>query len=546
MNFFLAASDSLLASRRDRMERLLNTMYVRSSDSLVTRAIRWAQLSLDALVVEGEDTLLIPGLPWHGEVDGRATSQSVAGVDLSTGTYRVAGAILRALATLQDTVAGSATAGRIPERAGRSGRSYAGADVTPWFVREMYDHVSRSNDTGLVRQLFPTVVRSIEGTMATSTDTSNLLVHGGLETWMNPRFAGAGGSPRRGSPRGDRASEVQALWYFQQIAGSFMARFMKDWKRAERWDTTQARTATAFNEQFIDTSGLRIADHLTPDGRPVFDTRPNGLLCLDIVWYDGVRTETVGHIAKSLLYPHGVGTLAPGDPRFQPVFGPSTEAGHSYHDGPVWTWLAGHMVYALTRYDHQDFAYRITSLLARRLLDRDVVGALPEVFDAATRGGEAVPRAAGRYVCASALAEFVRSMYQDYLGVRVDGSSGLIAIAPKLPAQYTDADFSVFAGESEVRVAYDLERGRPRLLVSTPNGTGELKVQVLWTLAGGNGWRGTVTVPPDTPVWVEFGEDDAEVSQDGRPAELTGKWKIRNFSRRNELTGLSFLSVSAR
>ena len=139
-------------------------------------------------------------------------------------------------------------------------RRVRAADVGPWFVREMYEHVVYANDTTLARSMFPVVKRSIEGTTRYHTDTLNLLVHGDHDTWMGP------------VPRGNRAAEVQLLWYFQQLVGSFVASYVDKKALGERWSTGADKTSDSFNSLFVDTVQKRLYDHVGPDNRGVAES----------------------------------------------------------------------------------------------------------------------------------------------------------------------------------------------------------------------------------------------------------------------------------
>ena len=135
------------------------------------------------------------------------------------------------------------------------------------------------------------------------------------------------------------------------------------------------------------------------------------------------------------------------------------------YNGPVWTWLAGQFVYALTRYDRQDFSYGLTDRMVRQVLERDMVGSLPSMFEVSSGADDEWPRAAGQRASLTGMAEFVRSVYQDYLGIRIDGPSHLISFQPKLPAHITDVDFTVFAGRHPITGFYQRSKEASRFTV---------------------------------------------------------------------------------
>jgi hypothetical protein len=501
--------DSLLASRQTRMQNLLNASYFRSSDDTLDSAIHWMMLALDGLMVDRRDTFAVSGVPWDGSIDVRDNAQSIAGLGLATGEYGRTAAILRSLSRYQDTLRGSASYGRLPDRIGKGRPSYNGADVTPWFVRELYDQVSNTDDTTLVRALYPFISKSIDGTLKSHVDGYNLLVHGPRETWM------------KDVARGNRAAEVQVSWYFQQLIGRFVASYLGDTVSSRRWEDLPEKTARNFTLLFADTASHTIADHLEADNSRSPDIRPNGMMCLEMLDDEGMRHGVTRAAVTGLLTGEGVRTLARSDSRF--VRSPGAE-GWKYN-GPVWTWLAGQASYVLTRYDRQDVSYPVTKMMARAALERGMAGTLPAIID---------PPGTGPQASLTGMSEFIRSVYQDYLGVRVDLASGTFVLQPRLPASLSEVQFTVYAGSSPIEVEYMKGNESTRLYLNAPGLPRELKVSLLWGMENGDAWRGSFRLGGEVPVAIVLGNDDAVIYQGESRSELEGKRKLKGFSRKSE------------
>ena len=509
--------EALRGARHERLAELLNRSMLRTSDSLLMRASNWFKLSLDALVVEGRDTILAAGAPWDGSFDLRAAAQSVTGLELATGGSGIAPAILRSAARWQDTVVTSPTYGRLPLRVSSAGPRYTAADVTPWFIREQYEHIARSADTTLVHLLYPVAKHSIEGTRRRALDRRGLLRHGPAETWLSATAA-------RGASQGrtDRAVEVQTLWYYQQMIGSFLAAFLGHSQESNLWAASAETTQVAITELFMDTTAMRIADHLRPDGTPSPAVSPNGLFAFELTPSELFRQEAIESLVGTLVSPYGV----------------STERG-----GPAWPWLAGQIVYVLTRYDRQDVSYQITRWMVEAAMERDMVGVLPQIYEAPP--GELRPRPAGLPVYGPSMGEFLRALYQDYLGISIDALSRQISLMPKLPSHITTADATVQVGRARVRIRYEIGTDISRVLLVRDGGDQELKVGFIWTLPDGDAWRGSATLPEEGELRVVFTADDAVAYRNGSEQEVAGKWKLEAFSRRDELSGLRLADVSA-
>ena len=510
-----ARVDTLLAARKARMEDLLNASYILTSDDTLNKALQWIKLSMDGLFVDRSDTVAVAGLPWDGAVDGRDNAQSIAGMGLATGDYERTAAVIRTLARYQDLTQRSRTFGRLPDRIVDGRPQYGGADVAPWFARELYEYVVCTNDTAMVRALYPAIRRSIDATLHGHTDRYNLLLHGPHETWMTALS------------RGDRASEVEVSWYFEQLIGRFLATYLGDTSAISRWGELPEQTAQNFALLFTDSTTETVADHLLPDGKKVQEVRPNAMMCMELLDEEAMRFGVTHMTATSLLLPQGVCTLAPSDPRYH--VSPAGSAENRFN-GPVWTWLTGPVTYILTRYDRQDVSYRLTKYLARVALSEDLAGTLPDML---------LPAPEGERASLAAMAEFIRSVYQDYLGVHVDLAAGSLAIQPKLPSELSEVDFTVYAGRSPIDIEYRRRTQDTRVVLQASSLPKDLRVSLLWMMDDGSAWRGSFSLRAGAPAVISLSDDDALLYQGEQRGELEGKRKLKGFSQRKEAMNLA-------
>jgi glycogen debranching enzyme len=531
---------SLLQARAERMERLLNRSYLRLSDRVVTKAVSWIKLSLDGLLREGRDTLAVAGLPWNGEFSGRDNAQALSGIGLATGDYSVTAAILRSLARLQDTVRSHVTYGRIPDRVSARSRSYGAVDAAPWFVRELYEHVNRANDTALARVMYPVIERSIRGASQYNANRGNLLIHSPGEVRMGgERFSGESGS---GKGRGGRyaAVELQLLWYFQQLIGSYVADYVGEKQAALAWEQGARATTAQFDRSFIDTTRKLLYDHLDREGKGVLVRRPNAFFALEVLGDEAVQQNMLRDLMGSLLYPHGVGTLASSEAEFSPYLQGSTSESAPSVNGPVWTYLLGQATYALTRYDRGDLSFRPAEFLLHRILEEDVVGSIPQMYEVRPRPGEQKIRSGGSPVDLLGMAELVRSMYQDYFGIRIDAVSMLLRTEPKLPEGITDVEYTVLVGGVPIQGSYHRGVDSDRMTLTVPELPRQLKWSFLWILKGGDAWRGAMMLNSGDRVSVVMTASEVAAFRGEKGATLEDQWKITGFSRRNDVGGLGF------
>ncbi len=176
---------TFIEQRKRRMEDLVNRSYIRTDNSRFDKALCWAKISMDALIMNQIRKGIFAGLPWFDDYWGRDSFISLAGATLVIGNFRDAKEILSSFARWQDTNSSSTTYGRIPNLVTTSSIAYNTADGTPRFVVALMDYVRYSGDTSVVKEFWTVVKRSIEGTIRYHTDSLGFLTHGDAESWMD-------------------------------------------------------------------------------------------------------------------------------------------------------------------------------------------------------------------------------------------------------------------------------------------------------------------------------------------------------------------------
>jgi predicted glycogen debranching enzyme len=425
----------LIDQRRLRMEELLNRSFVRTENERFDKAFHWALLSMDALVMNQGRKGIFAGLPWFDNYWGRDSFISLPGATLATGDFGDAKDILSSFARWQEQNPRSPDFGRIPNLVTPGSIAYNTTDGTPRFVTALEQYFRYSGDSVFVRSVYPIVKRSIEGALSSHVDRFGFLKHGDAETWMD-----AAGSNGAWSPRGDRANDVQALWYQQLKSGVVLADLAHDSQNAQLWEKIATAVRSNFNKYYPDSSGVGVADHLNPDGSQDHQFRPNQLFTISILDNAELRLQLFKTITDRLVYPYGVASLWQQDDDFHPYHHhePLYVQDAAYHNGIVWTWLAGAWTDLAVSYQQADLAFEVTENMESQILDRGAVGTLSELLDAVPHPGEKTPRLSGAFSQAWSLAEFIRVFYQDYLGIRVDAPGKRLALSPRLPGSMQD------------------------------------------------------------------------------------------------------------
>jgi len=316
-------------------------------DALATLGARLA-LAAEAFLVQRDDARsIIAGYPWFADW-GRDAMISIPGLCLALGRIDDAEAVLRAFAAHQRD-------GLIPNRFPDDGGEipadhYNAADASLWFVEAVAALNEAGGDTRPFRQAVHTILHAYRtGTRYGIRLEPDGLVRQGEEgvqlTWMDGKVDGWVVTPRAG-----RAVEINALWYNALVRATGLARVWGDDPR-EYGDL--ARRARSAFRVFWNPEARCLFDVIGDDGRPDPSLRPNQLFAVSLPHSPLTREQmrgVVDAVARDLLVPLGVRTLAPSAPGYIGIYrGPQRERDAAYHSGTAWPWLLGPFAAAYLR-----------------------------------------------------------------------------------------------------------------------------------------------------------------------------------------------------
>ncbi len=467
----LAARDAWGDTRAAHHARLVRS-HLATGDDAYDRAVAWAKASAWMFVVEEHGPGLWAGLPWFRDNWGRDTFIALPGTALVAGMFDTADAVLANFMRFQQRgeLARERDYGRVPNRVSAGTTTlYNTVDGTPWMVREALETLRYAGGgQAEAARLLPLVEAWADGALAHHVDDDGLLTHDDADTWMDARIDGG----LAWSPRGDRAVEIQALWFEGLRAGAAIARLAGDEAAAARFEAHAARARAAFARVFVRDG--RVLDRVRADGRADPRLRPNALMLASIPLSQDAEgrlldaaTEAalLRETANALLFAHGIASLDPAHPDFHPRHedrapgpdGPRHHKDAAYHNGTPWGWNAGFTVTALTRHGQQEHAWALSRELGRQILEDGVRGAMSELVDAAP-GADGRPVPSGTFAQSWSVAEFARNAYQDYLGFRPDLTRDALAFVPAPPAAWREARARLPYGDGE-RLDLRLARG---------------------------------------------------------------------------------------
>ena len=498
----------LTALRRERVNRILHNSQLSTGNDELDAAYRWALISLNDLVTEQRGTGIWAGLPWFNNYWGRDSFISFPGALLCTGQFRTAREVLLTFSKFQNTDPASRYYGRIPNRVMLNEIIYNTTDGTPWFVKACDDYLKYSGDTLFMEQMFPALQRAMEGALKSRVDSHGFLTHGDAETWMD-----AVGTEGPWSPRGNRAVEVQALWAEQIRISQKWAHKLGFGKLAKEWRSIERKVRNNFPKYFWNEKENLLSDHLNSDDSQDFQLRPNQIFAVTVprtpLLPEEKRRRVISTVVEKLTYPWGVGSLWQEDPNFHPYhhYLPYYVPDAAYHNGIVWTWLNGPLLSALFPRNRK-LAMQLLSNEADQILHRDAVGSFSELLEAWPRENEKFPRISGTVSQAWSLAEFIRNINQDLLGIKPNAAGDTLFLHPNLPAELKDVNFTFRFGSSFVQGNYLQSKGGLTLRLNAGK-TSRRTVVVVAGILSGEEYRSFTT------KWKIPAKLEVEVKTDG-------------------------------
>ncbi|MDB5070950.1 MAG: glycogen debranching enzyme, partial [Candidatus Eremiobacteraeota bacterium] len=358
-------------------------------DGGAERAPEWVArlvLAADQFVVrrplaDDPDALsVIAGYPWFGDW-GRDTAIALPGLALATGRPAVARSILRTFARFVDR-------GMLPNYFPDGGQpaEYNTVDAALWYVEAVRRYVGATDDTATLAAIFPALRAIVEACTAGTrfgirVDPADGLLRAGEPgvqlTWMDAKVGDWVVTPRTGKP-----VEVNALWINAvRACAAFAQRLGED---PLPFAAAAARAEASFERFWSAQHGWCFDVIDGPDGADP-SLRPNQLFAvsLPIGVLDVTRRRAIVDVCASRLWtPAGLRSLDPADPRYAGRYGGDQRARDgAYHQGTVWTWLAGPFALAHRRAYGDSAASAALLEACASGLTADAIGTLAEIAD---------------------------------------------------------------------------------------------------------------------------------------------------------------------
>ena len=512
-----------------------------SGNKELGQALDWSIFAASQMFMNFNGPGLIAGIPWFEQYWGRDTAISLPGTFLVSGSQENAKLVIENMLRLMDMDPESPSFGRIPNRLDANGVLFNTADALPHFMISTALYFDNFQDSKFLNEISEQILTSIKAERA-RIDSEGLYTHDDQDTWMDGKLGSW-----VASPRGNRAVEVQGLWYVALKKWSELFLAKGDKLRAEQIYAWAGELRQSFRQNYLNLSTEStgfFADHIRADGSKADEIRPNILLFMQFeesndLFMGQERFKIVERMVSNELFaPHGVRSMSPNSKIFNPYhqssgfcsqyacdghmsyhpyhnFGSHAEGDHmdwAYHNGTVWQWLSGSAYQVLDQTDFDIEAAGLFDTLQSNILNGQSPGHLAEVKDGAASGNP-TGWDKGTPMQTWSVAEFNRMIVNHKVGYDRKLGQNKIIIRPN--AEILQDGFNIWdliqldKGPQELKVAMS----KDRILVNNP---AELTIELrLENKRLGNSW--SVSLDGKEYKAADYGKDG------GLKLEITAK-----------------------
>ena len=420
----------------------------------------WATYSANGFVMRKNETIgLWAGLQWFDNSWGRDTFISLPGVSLVSGRYEEAKHIIVNFVKYQCNSKKSEAFGKIPNVIFSEDKIiFNTADATPLLVREIYEYFLHTGDINFILNMWQTIKLVIEAQYIAKKDDNHFVPQKDADDWMDAKKD----DKYPYSPRGDKAIEIQALWYVALYVAFNIGKEIVNYREVSkmplpdniridelkkdivRYKNLADNLKVSFNKFFISSQEPYIYDHINIDYSFDTKTRPNPLLAVYYSTMLGIpslfeRDKIIKFLKFALpkiVYKFGVSSLDKNDEDFHPINNSTLfHKDAAYHNGMIWLFLSGTLTNSLASFGLQNFVFRHTESLVSQILDSQALGTLSELLYPYQKDKNSVTPS-GTYSQTWSISEFCRSFYRDYLGINLNVPKRKIFFTPALPMKF--------------------------------------------------------------------------------------------------------------
>ncbi len=220
---------------------------------------------------------------------------------------------------------------------------YESGDTGLWFIYAFYKYYQYTSDNSMLELIYKKMVdvinSYINGNDLYCLDNNLVKMKKPKLTWMDAQTGDKIFTPRTGKP-----VEINALWY---NALKSMAYFSELLNINNNYDSLADKTLNEFKRTFL-------SNHFIMDTDNDSSVRPNMIFAFSLPYnvLDNFN-DYIETVNDELLTPYGLRSLSKYDENYHGFYnGDQYSRDSAYHNGAIWTWLAGPYITASVRSGH--------------------------------------------------------------------------------------------------------------------------------------------------------------------------------------------------
>ncbi len=445
-----------------------NTLRVRTPVPAFDRALEWAKVSLDNLLVDNPDLGrgLVAGIGLSG-TGGRPGFGWFFGTDafLNSLSLSSLGALDEAKTALAFTQKWQREDGKMAHELSQAAGyidwfknypyGYIHGDTTPYYIAAFYDYYSWSGDREFLKQSWPSLRRAYEWCLTTDANGDGL---------MDNAKAGLG-ALEFGSLTGIETDiYLAAVWTRAAFGMAELARALGDEKLAARAAADHEKALKALEAKFWDAEAGQYSYAFNKEGNLVKELTP--WCAVPLMWDIGGAERAAQTLEKmssaGLTTDWGTRILSSQSSLYEPL---------NYNYGAVWPFLTGYV--AAAHYENGNClqAFGLTAANAGHFFD-NAAGHVTELFSGALHVWPQEAVAHQGFSATGFVLPFVRGL----LGLDTDASGRRIIFQPNFPADWSEVEVENFkVGQEAVSLKYRRSESVVRLEIGSRPG-GSLKM----------------------------------------------------------------------
>ncbi len=427
--------DTLAAERAAHADAVLaSSVALYSPDTLLNRAVRWAELNLDAALACNPDlgcglvagygpagpTGYRPGFGWYFGGDAAINALALS----SVGLWPEARDGLAFFAGFQGKA--GRNAGKIPHEISQAAAhirwfedypyAFYHGDTTPFWILALADYWRASGDSAALRRLWPAIRRAYDWAKGTDGDGDGL---------MDNDSAGAG-AIEVGDLQVGLQSDIymSGVWVRALEVLPAMAEAMGDRRAAAEARALHARALATLRDKLWLPAERRYAFALLKGGRLSNELTVWPATAMSFGLFDEARGQaTAVSLARATLATDwGARALAGSSMLFDPLH---------YNNGTVWPFATGWQALGLYRYHAAAAGFAGVEAVARTTFLWGL-GANPEVFSGSSF--EPLDTSVPQQFFATSM--LLTPLVRGLIGWEADAPAGRATLAPHLPATW--------------------------------------------------------------------------------------------------------------